>query len=288
MLEKSLVKNLLVGLSLCAVSALTSCGGGGGGGGSTYGLYSSGSLTANQFVSALNDVDGAPLYDESDIVLYTDETIRSTEPNQEDWFVIYDAKFDEYKAVSLQYVRSVVYYDYYSNDFSAADEFRNIENDDIGAGYINGDLFGDDYEVVDLVGGVFFGRESGFSYEDEEETTDVNLMTGEVEKKQFFQQAANVSYAYSVSLNTAMSLVSLGGKVEGMLKKNESELTAEDQNAIMGDLQELTGVTIEEVVQAGLDGQKKAEVLKKVASKIGTTSVHLEDQILPELFGITL
>jgi hypothetical protein len=273
MLEKSLVKNLLVGLSLCAVSALTSCGGGGGGGGSTYGLYSSGSLTANQFVSALNDVDGAPLYDESDIVLYTDETIRSTEPNQEDWFVIYDAKFDEYKAVSLQYVRSVVYYDYYSNDFSAADEFRNIENDDIGAGYINGDLFGDDYEVVDLVGGVFFGRESGFSYEDEEETTDVNLMTGEVEKKQFFQQAANVSYAYSVSLNTAMSLVSLGGKVEGMLKKNESELT---------------GVTIEEVVQAGLDGQKKAEVLKKVASKIGTTSVHLEDQILPELFGITL
>lgn len=287
MLEKSLVKNLLVGLSLCAISALTSCGGGGGGG-SSYGLHSSGSLTATQFVSALNDVDGAPLYDESDIVLYTDETIRSTEPNQEDWFVIYDAKFDEYKAVSLQYVRSVVYYDYYSNDFSAADEFRNIENDDIMAGYTNGDLFGDDYEVVDLVGGIFFGRESGFSYEDEEETTDVNLMTGEIEKKQFFQQAANVSYAYSVSLDTAMSLVSLGGKVEGMLKKNESELTVADQEAIMGDLQELTGVTIEEVLQAGVDGQKKADVLKKVASKIGTTSANLEDQILPELFGISL
>lgn len=293
---RSLMKNVALGLSVLAITALSSCGGGGGGGGgggtgggSTYGAYSSPTITANRFISALNDVDGAPLYDESEVVLYTDETIRSTEPGQEEWFVIYDAKFDEYKAVSLQYIRTIVYYDYYANDYSVADEFRENEADDIYNGYLDGDLFGDDYEVVDLgVDGYFYGRESGYAYEDESETTDVNLMAGEAEKHKFFQQASNISYAYSVSIETAMSLVSLGSKVENMLTKSESQLTDEDQAALMGDLENLTGVTLEEVMQAGFDNSKKEKMLEKISAKVGTTPQKLEGQLLPELFGVSL
>ncbi len=300
MLQKKSAKKLAMTSMTLAALALTSCSGGGGGsssgggggstgGGSTFGAYSSPSITANRFISALNDADGAPLYDESEIVLYENETERSQIAGQEDWFVIYDAKFDEYKAVSLQYVRSIIYYDYYSNDFAAADEFRGIESDDIAAGYINGDLYGDDYEVVDLaLDGYFYGRESGYAYEDESETTDVNLMAGESEQKKFFQQASNVSYAYSVSIETAMSLVTLGSKVEKMIKKSEGTLTLEDQAALMGDIENLTGVTLEEVVAAGFDNAKKDEVLEKVSAKIGSSPQKIEGELLPELFGVQL
>jgi len=293
MLEKRDLKRLVTGLSLSAVALLSSCGGGGGGGtgggGSTYGAYSSSTITATRFVDALNDVDGAPAYDESDITLYTDETVRSSFSGEDDWFVIYDAKFDEYKAVSLQYVRSIVYYDYYSNDYSSADEFRNIEDDDIFFGDFNGDFGGDDYEVVDYNSdGFFYGRESGFAYEDESETMDINLLAGEKEKKQFYQQAANVSFSYSVSLETAMSLVTLGSKVDNMLQKNQSELTEEDQAALLGDLKNLTGVTLEDVMAAAIDNQKKDEVVSKIAKKVGTTSANLQNNLLPQLFGVAL
>jgi hypothetical protein len=289
--NRNTVKNVGLAVSLSALALLSSCGGGGGGGGggSTYGAYTSSTITANRFIDALNDADGAPLYDESEIILYTDETERSTIAGQEDWFVIYDAEEANYKAVSLQYIRSIVYYDYYANDYAAAAEFRDIVNDDIASGYFDGDLFGDDYEVVDLgVDGYFYGRESGYAYEDEMETTDVNLMAGEVEKKKFYQQAANVSYAYSVSLETAMSLVTLGDKVENMLGSGKSELTPEDQAVLMSDLESLTGVTLEEVMQAAVDNQEKEKVLGKISAKVGTTPQKLEGQLLPELFGVSL
>jgi hypothetical protein len=289
-------KLAMTSLTLAALTFASCSGGGGGGGGggtgtggSTYGQYSSPTITANRFITALNDVDGLPADDLSELILTIDETERSQLAGQDDWFVIYDSKYDEYKAVSLQYVRSIVYYDYYSNDFSAADEFRNIETDDILDGYINGDYLGDDYEVVTLgTDGFFYGEESGYAYEDESETTDVNLMAADSEKMKFFKQASNVSYTYSVSLETAMSLVTLGSKVESMLKKSDSELTAEDQAALMGDIENLTGVTLEEVVQAGFDNKKKEEVLEKISSKVGTTAQHLEGELLPELFGVQI
>ena len=113
-------------------------------------------------------------------------------------------------------------------------------------------------------------------------------MAADSEKMKFFKQASNVSYTYSVSLETAMSLVTLGSKVESMLKKSDSELTAEDQAALMGDIENLTGVTLEEVVQAGFDNKKKEEVLEKISSKVGTTAQHLEGKLLPELFGVQI
>jgi hypothetical protein len=273
--------------AIAILGTLASCGGGGGT--TSYGLYSSPYITANGFVNALNDVDGAPTFDESEVILYTNETLRSAVAGEEDWFVIYDAKFDEYKAVSLQYVRAIQYYDYFSNNFSTADEFRDIENDDIFDGYTNGDLFGDDYEVVDLtLSGTFFGRESGFAYEDEVETTDVNLMAGEKERVETAKKVMGISLAYSVSPEAAYSLASLGKKVETMIKKGaaQEELTAEDQAVLMKDLEHITGVTLEEVIAAGLTEEGKNEVYSKIATKLGTSTQKLEEKILPELFGI--
>ena len=285
---KSSIKSLLFGAVLGVMALnLSSCGGGGGGG-STWGVYSSPYVSAQSFVNGLNDADFAPSYDESFVILGTDETIRGAVIFEDDWFVIYDAKYDEYKAVSLDYIRTITYYDYYSNSEGLAEEFRDIEADDIFAGYLDGDLFGDDYEVVDEIGftGVYVGRESGWLYEDEDETTDVLLMASEKQASKFIKKATEVSYTYNVGIETSLSLVSLGHKVEKAMAKGKGELTAADQAAVLGDLEKLTGKTFSQILEASTDTDKKAEMVKEIAKKIGTTASNLEDRLLPELFNV--
>ena len=268
------MKTLLKVSMLSMLLALASCGGGGGGGGgsvgggstSTYGIYSSPNVLASEFVNSLNSVDGTY---SSRVELYTNETLRSAVVGQDDWFVIYDAKFTEYKAVSLQYIRSIEYYDYYSNNRAVAKEFREIESDDILAGKTNGDFFGDDYEVVDrLSSGYFEGRESGYLYEDEAQTTDVSLLAKEAAQKKFFAKAAKVSMVYNVSIETSLSMVTLGSKLEKMLARTNGELSQEDQVALSADMAQLTGVSLAELEKAGQDSASKEEVLAKVAAKI--------------------
>lgn len=286
------MKKMLVKLSMVSLLAvLASCGGGGGGGGggshsSTYGVYQSPSILASQFVTSLNSVDGTS---STSIQLYTNETIRSGIAGQDDWFVIYDAKFGEYKAVSLQYIRSVTYYDYYSNNNAVAREFRKIETNDVIAGDLNGDYYGNDYEVVDLVaGGYYLGRNSGFYYEDEAGSTDVSLMAREKEQEKFFAKAAKVSFTYNVSIETSMSMVTLGAKVEKMLSRTSGDLTEADETALMSDLKILTGVSMAEIKKASESTTAKEEVLAKIAAKIGTSAQNLEQKVLPEVFGINL
>lgn len=290
------MKNLVVGMVLTAGAVtFSSCSGGGGGGGtgtgggSTYGSYQSPYITATQFVDSLNNVDGTSGLDASDVVLYTDETARTAQGG-DDWFVIYDGLQGEYKAVSLQYIRSIVYQDYYSNNYATADEFRNIEQDDMNSGLYDGDYYGADYEDVtyNSYDGYYYGQVTGYKYEDEVESHDVNLIASEKEQMALYKKVSKISYTYKVSLETATSLAKLGDKVEGMLKKgaDQQELTAEDQAALMKDLEGITGVTLEEVVAAGSDNAKKDQVMKKISSKMGTTPQQLEDQILPELLGM--
>ena len=270
------------------LAILASCGGGGGstGGTSSYGVYQSPNILASEFVSALNTVDSTY---SSRVELYSNETLRSAVAGQDDWFVVWDAKFSEFKAVSLQFIRSVTYYDYYSNNRAVAAEFRAIERDDILSGELNGDYFGNDYEVVDrLTSGYFEGRNSGYLYEDEATSTDVSLMAKEQEQKKFFAKAAKVSFVFNVSLETSMSMITLGSKIEKMLGRANGELTEKDQQALLGDLKSLTGVSIEELQKATENSAAKEEVLAKIAAKIGTTASNLEQKFLPEVFGIQL
>jgi hypothetical protein len=270
---------------LSMLITLASCGGGGGST-STYGSYYSPNILASEFVNSLNSVDGTY---SSRVELYTNETLRSVAPGQDDWFVIYDAKYSEYKAVSLQYIRSIVYYDYYSSNRAVASEFRSIERSDILAGELNGDYYGNDYEVVDrLSSGYYEGRNSGYLYEDEVNSTDVSLMAKEQEQQKFFAKAAKVSLVFNVSIETSMSMVTLGSKIEKMLTRGNGELTEQDQAALMGDLKSLTGVSLEEMKAASEDSAKKEDVLAKVAAKVGTSAQNLEQRFLPEVFGITL
>ncbi len=280
------MKALLKLSLLSMLITLASCSGGGSTSPSTYGLYSSPNILASGFVNSLNSVDGT--YNTS-VVLYTNETLRSFAPGEDDWFVIYDAKYSEYKAVSLQYIRSIYYYDYYSNNRAVASEFRSIERSDINAGRINGDRYGDDYEVVNrLSSGYYEGRNSGYLYEDEANSTDVSLMAKEQEQKKFFVKAAKVSLVFNVSLETSMSMITLGSKIEKMLSRANGELTEQDQVALMADLKSLTGVSMEEMKAASEDSAKKEDVLAKIAAKIGTSAQNLEQRFLPEVFGITL
>lgn len=281
-------KTLLRVSLLSALLILASCGGGGGGGGgSSYGPHTSPSILASEFVSSLNSVDGTY---STQIMLYSNETLRSQQYGQEQWFVIWDAKYGEYKAVSLNYVRSIVYYDYYSNNRAVAAEFRSIERSDILNGRVNGDYYGNDYEVVDYNAytGYYEGRNSGYLYEDEASTTDVSLLAKEQERQKFYAKAAKVSFVYNVSIETSMSMVTLGSKIEKMLSRGNGELTEQDQSALLSDLKTLTGVSVEEIQAAAGDSKAKAEVLAKVAEKIGTSAQNLEQKFLPEVFGITL
>ncbi len=279
---------------------LASCGGSGGGSStvgsatigvgasvSTYGAYGSPNILASEFVSALNSVDGTA---STSVKLYTNETLRSQQAGQEKWFVIWDSKYSEYKAVSLNYVRSIVYYDYYSNNSAVAAEFRSIERGDILAGSYNGDTFGNDYEVVDYhtSTGYYEGRNSGYLYEDEAGSTDVSLMAKEQERMKFYEKAAKVSFAYNVSLETSMSMVTLGSKIENMISRSNGDLTSDDQLALLSDLKTLTGVSVQDIQLAATDSKAKADVLAKIAQKIGTSSQNLEQKFLPEVFGITL
>jgi hypothetical protein len=291
---KNLVTKISSALLLTSAVVLTGCSGGsgggsvtvgGGGGSSTYGEYQSPSVTASQFVDALNyvDISGGSSY----IELYTDEAYRSAIPGEDQWFVIYDDKFNEHKAVSLEYIRSIVYYDYMRDTDSLASEFRAIESDDIYAGDINGDFFGDDYEVVDYDSFTdsYWGRNSGFEYEDETETTDVNLIAAESQEMKFFKKASAVSYEFNVNVSTAMGLVTLGDK---LTKMNASqEISAKDMEVLSKDLTTLTGVTANELMEAAFDEGAKVQALEKAAKKMGTTTSNIEQKLLPAL-GINI
>jgi hypothetical protein len=276
---------------LLGLLSLASCGGGcssncGSAPASTYGAYTSPGVLASEFVSALNSVDGTY---SSRVALYTNETLRSQHVGQEQWFVIWDAKWGEYKAVSLNYVRTIVYYDYFSNNSAVASEFRSIEHSDILAGHLNGDTYGNDYEVTDLLStGYYQGRNSGYLYEDEAGSTDVSLLAKEEEQAKFYSKAAKVSLVFNVSIEASMSMVTLGSKVEKMIARTNGEMTQADQSALLSDLKTLTGASMEEIKKASEDSKAKADVLAKIAAKLGTNAQNLEQRILPEVFGITL
>lgn len=266
----------------------------GGGTSSVYDYYTTPGLSTTSFIDALNNVDGAPSYDESEIILYTDETIRSTYSGEDNWFVIWDSEYGEYKSFSLEYLRTLTYYDYYSNSYGTAEEFRSVETNDILSGNTNGDYWGLNYEVLDFLGNDIFntptfkGQTSGFLYEDEEESNDVSLMAGEADLKSKIQQASNISYLYNVDFKTSMALVSLGQKVEKKLGSNAGEITLEDQKELMKDITHLTGVTLDEMTSVATGSKSKEEMIKKAADQIGTSSSSLQQRMLPELFGINL
>ena len=73
-----------------------------------------------------------------------------------------------------------------------------------------------------------------------------------------------------------------------MLSRTNGALTEADQAALLSDLKTLTGASMDEIKKASEDSQAKADVLAKVAAKIGTSTQNLEQRVLPEVFGITL
>lgn len=279
-------KNLLLKMTVLAMFVtLVSCGGGNARK-QVWGARQSSSILASEFVNALNSVDGTY---SSSVELYSNETLRSQVAGQDDWFVIWDAKFAEYKAVSLQYIRSIVYYDYYSNNNGVAKEFRTIESSDILAGRTNGDTFGNDYEVVDrTILGYYEGRQSGYLYEDGLESKDVALLAQEKKFSEYAVKAAQVSMVYSLDLTAAARMVQVGKIIENMKTSENGELTEKDSLAIAGMVQSLTGVTIDDMNAALENKAKKEEVLSKMAASLGTSAQNLEQKILPSVFGITL
>ncbi len=286
------MKSKLVLASLALSALLTGCSGGGGGGGgtSTFGPYTSPSVSATGFVTALNSVDGASFPFDSYMVKDQWDTVR----NDETWFVIFDAEYNEHVAVSLEYLRTVVYYANFSSNNNLAREFRSIQSDDQFFNGLIGDGAGNNYEIVDYSYTDIFGEnyyvgyDSGLLYEDQAQSFDVSLMAGEKENLAFYQKAANVSFAYNLGIETSMALVTLGSKVEQMLDKSKGEITAEDQSVLLTDLTAISGVTLADITKAANDSKARTELVEDIADRIGTSAANLEQRILPEIFGLAL
>lgn len=267
-------------LFILVLTLLASCGGPSGPGSS---------FDAHSFVKALNTVDGQ----ESAVVVQPNFTMRDQYSNAQ-WFVIYDAKDKNYKAVSLGYLQNL-YVSLNSNDLAVAQQFR---------GDFSGEGNGSEYESVSLwfdptgnvVGandfnrrfdGMYYqGQVSGAFYEDEVGTTDVSLMAKETEEHKFLNKAAKVSVLYNVDIKTSLNLVVLGQKIEKILSRNQDHLTQADQSALLKDMESLIGVGFEEMKSAINEPSAKEAMLDKVAAKIGTSADNLEEKILPSLFGI--
>lgn len=270
-------------------TVLVSCGKrGGSSSSSTYGKYTSPYVTANGFVSALNSVD--PYY-------YDLNTLEKDQYDslRNNFFVYFDAKYNEYVAVDITYLRTLAYWDYYSNNQGLADEFRNVQEDDAWDLGLIGDGWGDDYEIVDYVGSdafgdpVFQGFDTGYYYEDEEETMDTGLMAANDEELEMFNKASLYSQAFKLPADKALSLVTMEKEVKKMLENAQNgELKEADQEAIANNIKHFTGKSIEEFMAAKDDVNTREKVIDDVANHLGTTTQNIEDVILPELLSIEL
>ena len=246
--------------------------------------------SVNRFVRSLNFSDSGLFtsYD-SEVVLYTNETQRSQISGQGDWFVIYDDRRDRYMAVRIGYLRSLDGYGYEEYIGELGDSFRGREGLNRLFGNTNGDSGGDNYEAVDLASdGYFYGRESGYAYEDEELVTDVNLLSAESEELAFYRKVAAISYTYSIAPRSAARLLSLGQKVQEMNLSSHGGMTQQDRAIVLRDLESLAGISQDELLEMVNGSAKRSELLKKASKTIGSTVQNLEDHLLPELFGINL
>ncbi len=244
--------------------------------GKELGTHTSPTITAQQFVSALNEVDDKP----------GDPSLLKKEDSlQEGYFVIYDAIDCHYRAVSLEELRQLTYEAYAPSFYGTAETYRYLERNDL-SGLELGERVDYDEDLSDAYGfDIYTGRDSGYAYEEESATTDVNLLSAEMEEIQLINKASKVSYSYEVDFKTAVSLVKLGDEVQSLLNK-KNELTKVDQEALKGSLMELGGVSFEDLIKAANSQKDKNEVLQRVAKRIGTKKENLENKILPELFGL--
>lgn len=246
-------------------------------------------LTVDAFMAALNRVDYVA--EDSVVLKNINETERSKLAGEGKWFIIWDAKYSQYKAVNLDYLKNVVGYEYdvyrkgpaygATVESSVAENFRGFN--DINYGY------GVGYEAAYSNGdGTYTGHSSGYIYEDEAETTDVSLMAKEKEETAMYEKASKISYLFNINIQSSMSMAILGDRIQKMMSRNSGELTAEDKSAIMSEFDKTLGVSAEEMMRALENQSGQKALVEKIAEKIGTNSENLEQRIFPEIFGFYL
>ena len=291
---KSTVMLLVMALTL------VSCGGGGGGrsgggsnnsggsnnGGSTstYGLYTSSSISGNQFVNALNDFDGADL---SELMVDEYNTIRSNMAGEDLWFVIYDGGISEYVSINLYELRRVQYYAYARDDVSLAGEYASIVDYDLDNGYEWGD--GVLYNIVDpfIEDGVqYYEDYDGYIYNKGKETTDLSLMAAQAEDEKVLHRASALSLTYSLNKDSAIRLAKFGNKVENMMK--EGSLSLSNIDDLAGDLQGIANISVTDLLEAATNESSRDALVEKVANDVGMPASTLKQKLLPELFGVNL
>ena len=243
-------------------------------------------LTASKFVSNLNTLDN----DNSTIFTHYDsELLKDVDQSKRSgWFVIWDDKHSENRAVRLEYIREKL---------NGAPKYREESDNDLTIGGILHDLlFGGneaDYEDVDYIGkdafgqNIYEGQSSGLLYEDQEKTYDVSLLAGEAAYRKKVKKSARLSYLYQLDIKTSFALVSLGEKVEEKLGSGSGDITLADEIALMKNLSEVVGVSINELTQIE-DIETQEQTLEKISKNIGVSMTSLREKIIPGIFGIDL
>jgi hypothetical protein len=273
-------------LLLSLLLTLASCGGSGGSGGSAS------SFSPQNFVSALNSTED----EKSQLVVLPGLTVRDRN-SSDTWFVIYDGKNHNYKAVTLQYM-----WELYKN--SDNDQYKTAQAFRAATTFGNGD--GKNYEVVspfydkdgESVGADWYqqrsddtyyrGRTTGLTYEDSAAITDVSLMAKMSSEAKLMDKAAKISVLYNLDIASSMTLMNLGSKIQTMISRNDNEFTEADKRELSNDVQHILGVSLSDLENSLQSSQSKKVMLDKIAEKIGTSANNLEEKILPVLFGVQL
>ena len=126
---------------------------------------------------------------------------------------------------------------------------------------------------------LYEGVYTGYIYESQEKSKDVNYLQAREENQRDVTQLVSLSERFGLSLEAAGSLLELKNsfqKVVGSRQKGE-RLTPEDQQALMANLEKTTGLSQEELMEGLTDAQSKKKIISKAAHNLNTSEESIHD-----------
>lgn len=227
--------------------------------------------SGQDFVTALNGVSSN-----------TVSTVKKPDSLSPGYFVFFDARINQNVAISLTDIQAFVAADLVDQKpmEMAALQYR--------MNSLNGlPLFGS--ETVSQLGydmqnrPMYVGDVTGFLYEDEGATKDVELMNAMQAESNLLAKASAISTHFLMGVEPSIKVAMLGEKVNRALK-TQGELTKADEAAYTDEALGIAGTSMVEIAAAAMDPIAEKALRIKVAEKLGTTPANLRASILKQ-FG---
>ena len=126
---------------------------------------------------------------------------------------------------------------------------------------------------------LYEGVYTGYIYENQEESKDVNYLQAQEENRRNVVQLVSLSERFGLSLEAAGSLLEMKSafrKIIGEQKKQE-RLSPEDAQALLANLQKTTGLSQEELLEGVTNPKTKSKILSKAAHHLNTSEESVDN-----------